>query len=634
MDETNPFLYIKRSILASLPQETGFSLSDFELPPKGFGDLSLPMHTYAKRSGRSPAEMAETLARSFDGGASPFIQEARAVGGYLNFYLNPKGVARLTWSAIRSLRKDYGRSAPGPERVIVEHTSANPVHPLHIGAARNALLGDTLARILASAGRRVETRFYVDDTGKQTALVALAAELLGGVPVKGKPDHWIGQLYVMINALYAVDEAKKRVKDAPDERGAKEAQETLDEWLGILYEQSQKEPELFDELSKRFATLSDPAGRLASLIQEYERGSADTVKNVRRIVDLCLQGFKETLARAGVSHDFFDYESDLLWEGRVESVMRALRESQYVSYKNGAMVFDVDRAAAELGLKKTLGIPANHKIPEIVLTRSDGTSLYVTRDLAYSLKKLPMADWVYNVIGVEQSLAQLQLKVILYALGHTDILKQHHLSYEAVELPGTRMSGRRGWYVTLDSILDEASNRAYAEVKKRNPNLSENEVKESAERIGTAAVRFALVSIGANKKITFTWERVLNFETNSAPYVLYTCARANSIIKKSDTDPFSLDPKFDSFGSEEHEIVLQCARLPDTVLASANSLRTENMTEYAVRLSDYFNSYYASKTVLGSKDDIKEDRIALVAMVSSSLGSALRTLGIEPLERM
>jgi arginyl-tRNA synthetase len=634
MDETNPFLYVKKSILASLPQDIGVSPSDFEVPPKGFGDLSLPLHQYAKKSGRNPAEVSEALVRGFDTATSPFVQEARASAGYLNFYLKPKEVASLTWNTIRSMTKEYGRNSRGSEKVIVEHTSANPVHPLHIGAARNALLGDTLAKILNVAGKKVETRFYVDDTGKQTALVALASELLGEIQVKGKPDHWIGQLYVMINALFEVNEAKKKVGNNPDEKSMKEAQETLDEWLGILYEQSQKEPELFDELSRKFANLSDPAGRLASLIQEYEKGSAGAVKNVRKIVNLCLQGFRETLTRAGVNHDFFDYESDLLWEGRVESVLGALRKSQYVSYKNGAMVFDVDRAAVELGLKKILGIPGSHKIPEIVLTRSDGTSLYVTRDLAYSLKKLSMADRVYNVIGVEQSLAQLQLKVILYAIGYTDILKQHHLSYEAVELPATRMSGRRGRYVTLDSILDEASNRAYDEVRKRNPDLTDKEIRETAERIGTAAVRFALVSIGANKKITFTWERVLNFETNSAPYVLYTCARANSIIKKSAADPYALDPQFGSFGREEHEIVLHCARLPDTILASANSLRTETLAEYAVRLSDSFNSYYASRTVLGSRDEVRRDRLALVAMVSSALSSTLRALGIEPLERM
>jgi len=633
---SDPITLVKKEILEKLPKELALTIDDFEIPPSdNFGDISLPLHSVAKRLGKKPEELSQSVLKAVSDWGE-YTQKVESVGGYLNFFLDTRSLARLTWHTIKSSPSSYGKTELPFERVIVEHTSANPIHPLHIGAARNAVYGDTVARVLQACGKSVQTRFYVDDTGRQTAIAALGFKLAGESLLKAKPDEYVGQLYVYSNALVRIHELKKELNTTKDEEEVARLRGELDDWLGVIYEQSQKSPELYDLLTKKFSEIEDPSSEVAKIIRLYEEGDAATVKLVRRMVELCLQGFVQTLRRANIFHDVFDYESELVWNGSVERILDEVRASRYAKYEGNALVFDIDRAASELGLKKILGIPENHKIPELPLTRSDGTTLYVTRDMAYSLKKLSDADTVYNVIGVEQSLAQLQLKIALFALGYKKILNQHHLAYELVELPGYRMSGRRGRYVTFDSILDEAKLRAEEEVSKRNPELKPEERAEIAEKIAVAAVRFALTSVGATKKIIFSWDRVLDFEKNSGPYALYTYARANNIIRKAAVNPFLLEPEFSKLESQtEHKIVFACSRLPEVIRATAKNIKPEILTEYTLRLCDLFNSYYASTPVLGAHDeDTKNARLALVTMVRTCLGFAFGVLGVEALERM
>ncbi len=170
--------------------------------------------------------------------------------------------------------------------------------------------------------------------------------------------------------------------------------------------------------------------------------------------------------------------------------------------------------------------------------RADGTTLYTTRDIAYTLWKFKQAQKVINVIGMEQSLAQLQLKIALYAMGYSEYAENLvHFAYNLVTLPGYKMSSRRGHYITFDDVLSEAVQRAYEEVSKRSPMLSEEEKRKIADFVGLGAVRYALVDVDPSKPVMFTWERVLNFETNSAPYVQYTHARACSILRKAAREP-------------------------------------------------------------------------------------------------
>jgi arginyl-tRNA synthetase len=632
----DPIGGFKQRVIKAISGVVNVESSGFEVPPSAdLGDLALPVHTEAKKRGEAPNQLSEKVAAALRSASLDFLEKVESNGGYVNLFLKTQRVAEALWASQSRLGARYGENPSSPERIIVEHTSANPVHPLHIGAARNAVFGDTVARLLRARGKKITTHFYVDDTGRQTALAALAYRLLGEPTPEGKPDFYVGSLYVFANAFIELYDAKARLASAEKDEDIKQIQSEIDEWMAVLAEQSRKNPKMFEALSRAFTDLQEPVLALNQIMSEYEEGLEPTVMLVRKLVNHCLEGFRQTLSRININHDKYYFESDLIWDGSVGQLLGRLASSPYTKRDGRSLVFDADRAARDLGLKKLFGVPDTRVIPPLVLTRSDGTTLYTTRDLAYSVVKLSEADRVYNIIGAEQSTPQLQLKVALYTIGYKEVVNQIHVPYELVEVEGERMASRRGRYIALDSVLDEAFNRSIGEIKKRNEGLSEDAVKQIAEKISVAAVRFALISVNANKKISFSWDRVLNFESNSGPYVLYTYVRTKSLLAKAGVLS-GLKPDFTGLREPvEHRLAVMMARLPEVVAYAADNLRPEALSDYVLRLCDLFNSYYDSTPILGAEDAAtRVARVALVVMVNHTLLSCLSLLGIVPPDRM
>jgi arginyl-tRNA synthetase len=236
---------------------------------------------------------------------------------------------------------------------------------------------------------------------------------------------------------------------------------------------------------------------------------------------------------------------------------------------------------------------------------------------------------------MEQSLAQLQLKIALYALGFTKYADNLvHFAYNLVSLPGYKMSSRRGHYITFDEVMDEAVKRAYEEVSKRSPQLPEEEKKTIADFVGIGAVRYALVEVDTAKPVVFTWDRVLNFERNSAPYIQYTHARACSILRKADKKPQK--PAYELLTDKlEKDIVLAIASFPDTFIEAAEYLKPYLIADYANALADKFNTFYNALPVLKAEPpELSEARLALVNAVRAVLRNALNLIGVFAPERM
>ncbi len=288
-----------------------------------------------------------------------------------------------------------------------------------------------------------------------------------------------------------------------------------------------------------------------------------------------------------------------------------------------------------LNLKAKLGLSENNEIPPLTLGRADGTTLYTTRDIAYTLWKFKQSKKVINVIGMEQSLAQLQLKVALYALGYSDYAENLvHFAYNLVTLPGYKMSSRRGHYITFDQVLDEAVQRAYEEVSKRSPQLSEEEKRKIANFVGLGAVRYALVDVDTSKPVIFTWERVLNFETNSAPYVQYTHARACSILRKAAREPEK--PAFELLTEKlERELIVNLASFPDTFIEATEYLKPNLIADYANALADKFNTFYNALPVLkADSEGLIDARIVLTQAIQTVMHNALTLIGVVAPEKM
>jgi len=644
----NPFAELRRECESLLEKvfKKNFSKSSFtivlDLPPSlEFGELSSSIcFELAKKVGENPKQLAERLTRDINLSNTPLVKRVEAAGrGYINFYADYAKFSSLTLESARKFDEEYGLvKTDNPRKAIVEHTSVNPIHPIHIGQARNPVLGDALARILKIRGHTVYRHYYIDDVGRQTAVIAYGYKKLGKPKPEGKPDHFIGVIYTITNCIVEIQRLKKEIKEArlkADNEKLQKLQRQLDEWVAIAVELENKHRKLFNKLLDEIMKDENPEEKISRLNRAYEKGEEEAKKLIREVCELCLEGFKQTLGRAEIFFDSWDWESELAWTGKVQDVIARLEKTPYVFYEGGVLEFDAEKVAKDLNLKKAFGLKDDYEVPSLTLIRADGTTLYTTRDIAYSIEKLRKADWVINVVGMEQSLPQLQIKFALCALGYVDYAKNlTHFAYNLVTLPGYKMSSRRGRYITFDQVMEEAVEKAYQEVSKRSPHLSEEKRREISNFVGIGAVKYALVEVDPVKPVVFTWERVLNFERNSAPYIQYSHARACSILRKADRKVENPDYALLTHGLEK-ELVLMIARWPEVFVDAAENLKPHVLAEYANILADKFNSFYNALPVIKAKpNELADARLALIEAVRIVLRNALNIIGIKAPERM
>lgn len=649
MVSENPFAELKKEcsallkeVLEKFEMDAFMEHLAFEKPPVWeFGQLATSIcFELAKHTAEKPLELAQRLVQAVDKTKFLLVKDVVAAGGgYINFQANFERFSALTIESIRGLDRNYGFvKVEKPERIIVEHTSVNPLHPIHVGQARNPMLGDALARMLSARGHIVFRHYYVDDVGRQTAVIAYGYEKLGRPRPAEKPDHFIGKIYTITSCIVEINRLKRELEKAKtvsaEEEVAKINRE-LDDWVSVAFELKQKHPDLFETLLQKIGEDPDPEERISELNRAYEVGDERAKELIREVSQLCLEGFRETLSRAGVFYDSWDWESDFVWSGLVAEVLQKLKQTPFVSFIGGVLEFEAGKAVEALGLREKLGLRKDYEVPSLTLVRADGTTLYTTRDIAYTLWKFRKAEKCINVIGMEQSLAQLQLKIALYALGYGRYAENLiHFAYNLVTLPGYKMSSRRGRYITLDEVLDEAIRRAYEEVSKRSPQLSEEEKRKVAEIVGIGAVRYALVEVDPAKPVEFNWDRVLNFEKNSAPYIQYSHARACSILRKASRKPEK--PDYGLLRERlEQELVLALAEFPETFIEAVETLKPNLIADYANALADKFNAFYDALPVIKAEPlELSDARLALVDAVRIVLRNALSLIGVTAPERM
>jgi arginyl-tRNA synthetase len=649
MVSANPFAEFRqecekvlaKALKKTLPEASTASLA-FEKPSNPeYGQLASSIcFELAKQEHKKPLELVKLVIKAIGKPKTSLIDHVEAAGaGYINFHADFSKLAASTLESAERLDTEYGfLKADKSSRIIVEHTSVNPLHPIHIGQARNPMLGDTIARMLKTRGHTVYRHYYVDDVGRQTSVIAYGYDKLGRPKPDSKPDHFIGKIYTVTSCIVEINRLKhelERAKTVQAEDEINRINKELDEWVAISAELQDKHPQLFEALLKRIGEDKDPENTINRLNKAYEEGDPKAKKLVREVSELCFEGFKQTLTRIGVAYDSWDWESDFVSGGHVAKVLQKLKKSPFVFAENGVLEFNAEKVAEKLGLKPKLGLRQEHEIPSLTLARSDGTTLYTTRDVAYTLWKFEKAEKVINVIGMEQSLAQLQLKIALYALGYDEYAGNLiHFAYNLVSLPGYKMSSRRGHYITFDEVMDEAVKRAYEEVSKRSPQLSETEKQTIANFVGIGAVRYALVEVDTSKPVVFTWDRVLNFEKNSAPYIQYTHARACSILRKADNKPRK--PTYALLTDKlEKEIVLTLASFPDVFTEASEYLKPYLIADYANSLADKFNTFYNALPVLKAEPpELSDARLALVNAVRITLRNALSLIGVLAPDKM
>ncbi len=575
------FLAFKREvegILRNPMKKAGYESEDLSIEEPGeIADLASSIaFKLAPKYKKAPKIIAADIKNQIDKEFLPsrikneysLIDRVELAGPYINFHVS-RHFLDTTLREVEKTQEAYGSLTAKKEKIILEHTSANPTGPLHVGRGRNPIIGDTLARLLRAAGYDLEVQYYINDMGRQIATIA-----------------W-GYDNVDASSLESVEYEK------PD-------------YDGVRYYRKAA------SLIEQNLEIEKEVGELLTL---YEKGDAEVSQKFKKVVEKCLNGQMQTLHRINVAYDRIIWESQFVFNSDVDKVVKQLKKSKSAMIKNGALVLNL----AEYGLEK-----------EFVLTRADGTTLYTTRDVAYHLWKFSQADRAINVLGEDQKLAMEQLSAALKILS---VEKSPEIVYYSfVSLPEGRMSTRKGVVVNFDDLIEEAIARAYIEVDKRRKELPENKKREIAEIVGIGAVRFDIIRVAAEKGITFSWDQALDFEKQGAPFIQYAHARACSIFEKAREAGIEFERSFDpSMLIEKEEIALikKISKLSSIVETATRDLKPHILATYARELAESFNQFYRYVPVLSAEtEEIRNARLGLVDCSRITLRNTLELLGI------
>jgi arginyl-tRNA synthetase len=563
--------------LAEALDEAGYDADpDLEDPPEGV-DADIASPVAFKLSG-DPTAIADELASAVSLDDRPLIGWVGTQGPYLNFRASELYFERVLGSATDD---GYPTLPEKDETIVLEHTSANPTGPLHIGRARNPVIGDSLARVMRAAGYDVTVEYYVNDMGRQVATITWALDEFDEDDVadldgRDKGDHDVVRYYRRANEVLEGEEG---------EEYAERAEREIDE-----------------------------------LLQALEDGEEGALEHVGETVDRCLEGQLESLERLGASYDGFVRESGYVLDGTVDGVASRLRADSRSYEDDDAYALDL----TDWGIDK-----------ELVFVRADGTSLYTTRDIAYHIDKFERSDRAVDVLGEDHKLQARQLAAALDALGYDR--DPESVFYSFVSLPEGQMSTREGNVVNLDDLLDEAVDRARAEIEKRADDRDRDvdEVEETARAVGIGAVRYDIVARQPQKSITFRWDEALNFDGQHAPYVQYVGARASGIGQKTDAKPADpSDAVAELEAPEERALIRKIGELSAVVEDSADELAPHRLATYSRELAERFNEFYRDCPVMDADEDTKRARLTLVTASRVAIERSLGLIGVETPEAM
>jgi arginyl-tRNA synthetase len=540
-------------------------------------------------------QRAQEIAEQVKGqiGSVEGISRVDAVKGYLNIYYKTSDYAQRVVDEVLASGADFGRGASKSERVMVEYAQPNTHHSFHIGHARNTILGESLARLVEFAGFETIRASYPGDLGLGVITVLWAYEKFHkgqepqGVHERGQ---WMLKIYADATALLT-----KKENETPEETAQREAFEA----------------ERRDMYRKWDA--GDPYVR--ELWRVTREWSLDELRDILNLLD--------------VKIDVWFYESEADEPSKTivdELIAKGIAADERAT--GGPVIVKIDE---KLGLTK-------EKYRTGVILRSDGTSLYLTKDLALAKQKFENyhVDRSIYVVDFRQSLHFQQAFKILELWGFQQAQKCYHLSYGYVTLPEGAMSSRRGHVVLFKEVYDEAIRRVLAVESERSGNIPESERETIAEQIGLGALVYSLLAVDNNKDIVFDMDDALSFDGRTGPYIQNAHVRANSILKKAgvQVDKYTGTQGNNLFDYEltKHEIELieQISRFPNTVQQAANEYRPLVMAAYAYELANAFHSFYHAVPVLQAENEnVRHARLQLVMAAKQTIANALRLLDIQ-----
>jgi arginyl-tRNA synthetase len=584
-------------------QQSGIPLAELKWQPIPFnGEWGISTSFFqtaadearaGKGTGKPVPQRAQEIAEQVrvQIGSVQGISHSEAVKGYLNLYFSTEEYASRVVNTILKQGADFGHGEKKNERVMVEYAQPNTHHSFHIGHARNALLGESLARIVEFAGFETIRASYPGDLGLGviTVLWAYNKFYKGQEPREVHArGQWLLKIYSEATSLLETKE-----NETPEEKAQREA-----------YDAERRE-------MYRKWDAGDPAVR--ALWLETREWSMEELRDI--------------LSTLGIKIDvwFFESEVDEPSKAIVDELLeRGIAEDERAT--GGPVIVRIDE---KLGLEK-------EKYRTAVILRSDSTTLYLTKDLALAKVKFEQykVDRSIYVVDNRQSLHFQQAFKILELWGFPQAEKCFHLAYGFVSLPEGAMSARRGRVVLFKDVADEAERRALAAMTERTPEMSNTLRIETARQIGLGALAYTMLSVDNNKDIVFDIDEALSFDGRTAPYIQNAHVRANSILRKAGGMPdfavFSHE-----LASHEVQLIDLISRFPATVEQAALEYRPLVVATYAYDLANTFHSFYHSVPVIqAGSAEVQAARLRLVAAAKQVLANALRLLVVQSPEVM
>ena len=556
------------------------------------GNLTVVVFPWVKAARKSPEAVGQEIGAWLEAN-EPAVEKYNVVKGFLNITVAPKFWNSVLKHIADTL--DYGIKQAGADSplVMVEYSSPNTNKPLHLGHIRNNLLGFSLAEILKACGNRVVKTNIVNDRGIHICKSMLAWQKWGegSTPETSgkKGDHLIGDFYVAFDKHF-----KAEVKELMDKGMTKEEAEAasplMKEAREMLVKWEQKDPEVRALWEKMNSWV--------------------------------YAGFDETYKRMGVDFDKIYYESNTYLEGK-EKVLEGLAAGKMYRKEDGSVWADLT------------GEGLDHKL----LLRSDGTSVYMTQDIGTAklrYEDFPIDKMIY-VVGNEQNYHFQVLAIILDRLGFKWGKDLVHFSYGMVELPEGKMKSREGTVVDADDLMAEmvATAKDVATQLGKTDGLSEAEVDNIAETVGMGALKYFLLKVDPRKNMTFNPKESIDFNGNTGPFIQYTYARIQSVLRKAAEAGFE-PVDYSKVEPNEREIALiqRLGDFPSVVAEAGRSYSPALIANYAYDLTKEYNQFYHDCSILKDAREVCSLRTALSVATARTIRTALGLLGINVVERM
>ncbi|NND15116.1 MAG: arginine--tRNA ligase [Eudoraea sp.] len=586
--------HIIEEVTAAVKEHYGKELPSVELQAtrKDFeGDITVVIFPMLSHIKGNPVEIGQRLGEHLQTTLEE-VSSYNIIKGFLNLVLSDSYYLEF-FDGIKK-EASYGTQDGDGESYLVEYSSPNTNKPLHLGHIRNNLLGYSVSRILEAAGKEVHKIQIINDRGIHICKSMLAWQRSGknespeSTGLKG--DKLVGNYYVAYDQVF---------KDQVAERMA----------FGLSREEAEKEaPILLDA---------------KDMLRKWEAGDEEVVSLWRTMNSWVYEGFNETYANLGVEFDKLYYESETYLLGK-DIVAEGLQKEVFFKKDDGSVWIDL----------------TDDGLDEKIVLRADGTSVYMTQDLGTAVqraKDFPGTDGMVYTVGNEQDYHFRVLFLILKKLGYSWAESLFHLSYGMVDLPSGKMKSREGTVVDADDLILEMASTA-EEISQELGKLegySEEEKKELYRKIGLGALKYFILKVDPKKRILFDPKESVDFQGNTGPFIQYTYARIQSILRKAGEDWTSKRSGTNVLHPKEKELLKALELFPDIVNAAAEQYSPALVANYVYELVKEFNSFYQQVTILGeTNEEIKTFRIQLANKVGEVIKTSLNLLGIEAPQRM